>query len=33
MSDLYLNEENDSSEEDTSDNNDFRSTIFQSFQS
>ena len=33
MSDLYLNEENDYSEENTSDNNDFRSTIFQSFQS
>ena len=32
MSDLYFNEENDQSEETTSDNEDFRSTILQPFQ-
>ena len=32
MSDLRFNEENDYSEENTSDNEDFRSTILQSFQ-
>ena len=32
MSDLYLNEESDYSEENTSDNEDFRSAIFQPFQ-
>ena len=32
MSDLYLNEESDYSEENTSDNEDFRSTILQPFQ-
>ena len=32
MSDLCFNEENDYSEENTSDNEDFRSTILQSFQ-
>ena len=32
MSDLYFNEEIDYSEENTSDNEDFRSTIVQPFQ-
>ena len=32
MSDLYFNEENDYSEENTSENEDFRSTILQPFQ-
>ena len=32
MSDLYFNEESDYSEENTSDNEDFRSTILQPFQ-
>ena len=32
MSNLYFSEESDYSEENTSDNNDFRSTILQPFQ-
>ena len=32
MSDFYFNEESDYSEEDTNDNEDFCSTIFQPFQ-
>ena len=32
MSDLYFNEESDYSEENASDNEGYRSTIFQSFQ-
>ena len=32
MSDLYFNEESDCSKENTSDNEDFRSTIYQPFQ-
>ena len=32
MSDLYFNEESDCSEENISDNEDFRSIIFQPFQ-